>query len=279
VDQATGVREEAAFVGPVGAQILVMLHLPAGALQGGVLLCPSIVADFNRNYRREVVIARTLAARGIAAARFHYRGTGNSDGDSADMTLDSMVADAELALGRLAAATGGKPLALAGTRFGTLIAATAARALDGAPVALFEPTIEATRFFREGFRAKRAADVVDGSSPAGGAVDEIHARGSVDVLGHGVDRALYDSTDGLTLQTALGDRPRPIQWLQLGGQDLRGEARRVADALTAGGFVVDTDVVGPEMDWWFLDRAEIPADDVAAAVTGWLAARLAGAAA
>ena len=50
---------------------------------GGVVACPSIYQDLFAGYRDEVLLARSLAARGIAVQRFHYRGAGHSDGDVA----------------------------------------------------------------------------------------------------------------------------------------------------------------------------------------------------
>ncbi len=83
---ATGITEAAEFFGPPGERMLGLAHLPTSAASG-VLVCSSIQAEFAKNYRREVLLARALARQGRAVGRFHYRGTGNSDGDSLDPIL------------------------------------------------------------------------------------------------------------------------------------------------------------------------------------------------
>src|SRR5207253_10522741 len=119
----------------------------------GVVICSSICNDFLHNYRREVELARELAANGIAVARFHYRGLGNSDGDEAAVTFDSMVDDAREATAHLRALTGVSKVSFLGSRFGAPIAAALASGEVGAPLVLVDPTVEASKFFREAWRA------------------------------------------------------------------------------------------------------------------------------
>src|SRR3954447_25668070 len=98
-DDRTGVTEEATFLGEGRSRFLAFLHRPRAATPvGGVLLCGSLYQDLHLNYRPEVLLARALAARGFAVARFQYRGTGNSDDiDGGAVTWESMVADARAA--------------------------------------------------------------------------------------------------------------------------------------------------------------------------------------
>src|SRR6185295_6117614 len=86
--------------------------------------------------------------------RFHYRGNGNSDGDEAAVTFDSLVADARDAANALKAWTGVREVTFLGTRFGGLIAAAAARLEGARDVVLWEPVLEARGYFREANRAR-----------------------------------------------------------------------------------------------------------------------------
>ena len=80
----------------------MVLHLPDAPV-ASVLVCPSILTDLVSNYQRETRLSRALAADGIAVARFHYRGTGHSEGDPLAATFETMVRDAADALAHLAA--------------------------------------------------------------------------------------------------------------------------------------------------------------------------------
>src|SRR5689334_12691614 len=99
-------------------------HLPrARRAWAAVVICSPLFAEATENSRAEVVLADTLAARGLAAARFDYRGCGNSGGDPAQLTLASAERDCLLVAERLRAHAGAGVLGILGTRWGALVAA------------------------------------------------------------------------------------------------------------------------------------------------------------
>lgn len=76
-----------------------MFHLPAGrGPHPAVLLLHGITASRIESHRLFVHLARALASRGIAALRFDFRGSGDSEGEFQDMTVPAEVADAKAAL-------------------------------------------------------------------------------------------------------------------------------------------------------------------------------------
>jgi hypothetical protein len=254
-----------------------------------------------KNYRREVVLGRALAAKGIAVQRFSYRGTGNSDGEPEDTTFESLLEDARAAAARLRELAGVERPAYLATRFGALVAGGVAP--DGAPVALLEPVLDAERFFVEGIRAKASGDVVKVQREAGAPgveasagpttmaafVELLDDAGTVDVLGYTVGRDLYHSSTGRTLAAELGAAPGPILLLQLGGTAVSQGLVRAADAWRADGFAVDIAQAGEREQWWFAEeRLQKPgeaeskphgltADDpVVATVCDWLVQHLTG---
>ena len=57
-------------------------HMPASTdASAGVVICSPLFTDATVNSHREMRVGRWLARAGIVAQRFHYRGTGESDGD------------------------------------------------------------------------------------------------------------------------------------------------------------------------------------------------------
>jgi pimeloyl-ACP methyl ester carboxylesterase len=255
VDPRTGVREEVRFFGPDRLKMFGCLHLPASDPVGGVVICSSIQAEFLKNLRREVLLGRALSQRGLAVVRWHYRGAGNSDGSSEDMTFHTMRDDTVAATRWLQDATGVDRLAFAGTRWGGLVAATVAGDHPGAPLALWEPAADSSRYFREVFRSRQIRELKEGSEDAASSsnlVDQLNESGTLDVLGYSIDKPLYESAQGHTLAEGLGDAARPILLIQIGrSKALRGEYRKLVTRWQETGSSVSTHVVEEELAWWF----------------------------
>lgn len=250
-------------------------------------MCPSLFTEALRNYRREYLLASSVARSGIAVQRFQYRGTGNSD--EADLRRATMVADAAAATALLRGDTGAARFAFAGARFGALVAASAAATIPDAPLVLIEPVVDARQFFDEGLRAK----VIATFRSAAGRVTmaqlqaQLAQEGRIDLLGHELGRSLYDSSDHWTLRDQLGPSPRPILLLQIGTDvPLRPEYEEAVAGWRGDGFEVEVAQLGGKQTWWFLheqieegkkikQKELADADEVAGCVTDWLTRNLA----
>jgi hypothetical protein len=300
-DAATGIREEARFLGPAAHRLFTVTAYPPGTPAGGVLICPPFGADSVANYRREVALARALAAAGLAAVRFHYRGTGNSDGDPAATTLDSMrddVVDATTAVG---AAIDGPP-GLVATRLASLVAAAAAPALGAPALALWEPVLEGRRFLRDAVRASRmreistggprpAADGSDGAAAAGGghaaaaaATNGVgHAAaaadgGGLDVVGYRIPQALSESCAARRLVDDLEAASALAAVLLVGfgpGSELGRPLDAAATTLRDRGVAVTAQVVPTEETWWFARSTMAEHEAVVGVTCAWLREALA----
>jgi pimeloyl-ACP methyl ester carboxylesterase len=278
VDDAAGIREEARFFGAAGARLHGCLHAPLRREPaGGVVLCCSILAELQESYRLEVLLARTLARRGIAVQRFHYRGCGHSDGSSGDITFDTMRADALAAAERLAEQTQLRRPAFMGLRLGGLVAASAARAIAGAPLVLWAPTFTAERYFRDAIRARMIHQMRSGGGGRGSA-ETPDGAGLLDVFGYPIHPALRESAAGRTLRGELGERPGPVLLVQLDG---KGEADpayvELAGRLTEHGVPVDLQVVPEQPAWWFSGGTDAALARLGDGTADWLLPRLEGA--
>ncbi len=109
-----------------GQQVVGMLHLPEGRGRfPAALLLHGFTATKTENHRMFVKLSRQLADHGIASLRFDFRGSGDSAGDSEELTIRSEVADALEAIEFLAnhKRINSRCLALIGMSMGGTIAA------------------------------------------------------------------------------------------------------------------------------------------------------------
>ena len=109
-----------------GQQVVGMLHLPEGPGRfPAALLLHGFVGNKTENHRMFVKLSRQLADHGIASLRFDFRGSGDSGGESEELTIRSEVTDALEAIKFLAnhKRINSRRLALIGMSMGGTIAA------------------------------------------------------------------------------------------------------------------------------------------------------------
>jgi hypothetical protein len=230
------------------------LHLPEGAARNAVLICSPFQSEFMANYRREVLLARALSARGIAVGRFHYRGTGHSDGDATDLTFDTMREDAIEATAWMMDRVDVEHLGFLGTRWGALVAASAAAERGNAPLAVWDPATDGRTYFREVFRLRAMNLLSKGADPTtANALEEMRAVGYADMGGFPLHEAMFDSASGRTLSGVLGATPRGILLVQVDPRtDLKAGYRPIVDVWERSRFDVSVHLIEGQEAWWFL---------------------------
>ncbi|MGQ0570528.1 MAG: serine aminopeptidase domain-containing protein [Armatimonadota bacterium] len=276
IDHDGGFSEEATFVDVDGAKMFSMTHLPGGPALAGVVICPSILVEHLTNYRHEVLLARALAARGVAVQRFHYRGTGHSSGEERETSLDSMVKDTCIALERLRERAGIKRVAFVGTRWGALVGAMVAQGVPQGPLALWEPVTDGARYFRELIRGRRVRELKDArfaSAATDSWASELEAQGFIDILGYSLHRSVYESGRGQRLDALLAERTGPVLIVQFGRQSaLRPDYARLRDALAARGAECAVQFISDEPAWFFPGHLMKSAGALVKLTTDWLVA-------
>ncbi|MGH2787248.1 MAG: hypothetical protein ACRDJV_04980 [Actinomycetota bacterium] len=229
------------------------LHSPAHSPRLGVVFCSSLHSEFVKNYRREVLAARALAEHGIAVQRFHYCGTGNSYGDSTAVSFDTLQSDTLDAVEELRGRTGVAHIGFLGVKWGGLVAAAASCQFPGAPLVLWEPTLQAKQIFRDAIRARAIHALSEGQtgSAADPLVDELDRVGFIEVLGYEMHRAFFESARERSLLAEIGNTVHPMLIVQLQGRQLRSDVGRFVAVLEELGNRVETKVVPLRESWWF----------------------------
>ena len=259
---AIGIVEEIGFVDSGGSQMFSALHRPEGASSGAVMICSPVQAEQLRNYRREVLLARELARQGLTVQRFHYRGSGNSDGSPADVTFETMLEDARTAL-RLLPERAEGAIALVGTRLGASVAAIVGREAGARALALWEPVADADRYFREIFRGRLVSELKHGESHGGRSpIDELRRSGQLDILGYSIDLPLYESVIARRPSDDLTEVPPHVLLVQIGGSSsLRPDYRALASSWEERGVSVSTHRLEGAEPWWFGSAPDIASDE------------------
>jgi hypothetical protein len=276
VDRGLGVIEEVELFGEA-TRLFGVRHRPerAGQRDLGVVVCSPILTDFGANYQREVRLARQLASAGVPVQRFHPRGSGHSDGERVELTLETLVEDARSAVARLRDQCSVDRVALLGTRFSALAVAIVAQELDGAPVVLWEPTTRPRTYFREGLRAHAVHQVrVRETGGVKDAEAEIERRGFVDLLGIPVGRDLLATAASHGLVEEMGRTPRSVLLVQLERREgLRPEYQEIVDRWAPLGFDVTAACCPSDETWWFIPDRLAPLGTVLDTTAEWVLAR------
>ena len=229
--------------------MFTVTHIPDAGAHTGVVVCCSILVEHLTNYRHEVLLARSLAAKGIAVQRFHYRGTGHSQRRRrGDVAGDDVVEDTRAAVGflreRAPVPTGSSSWARAGARWlrrwprrgrrRVALGVLGARPSNGA------------RYFRELIRGRLVRELKDASLVAGSAdawKSELEEKGWVDILGYPLRKPMYESGRGQRLDALLAGRVGPVLLVQFGRQNApRPDYVRLPDQQAARGAA-----------WWWSD--------------------------
>ena len=206
VDSDTGLIERAEFIEVGDDQLYTHVAIPkSGTAETAVVVCSPYFAEFPRNYRREVLLARRLADTGVAVARFHHRGLGNSSGDPAAVGLDHLIEDARAVAAHTAALTDARRVVYHGTRLASFVALGSAMGVDG--VSLWEPVVRTAKYFNEVFRTRmvQALHDEDEQPTAGQLRSTLLDGGQVDVLGHSLHHEMYRTLRDLELDAGVED--------------------------------------------------------------------------
>ncbi len=289
VDQEGGYREEISFPLVGDTPVFSVAYWPRRAPEAGVVVCPPIMMELLKNYRQEVLLARMLASRGIAVQRFHYRGTGHSEGVELEVSADTMIGDAQAAGERLQQ-QGIQKLAFLGIRWGAQVAAVAARGYPGVPLVLWEPVVEAARYFRELIRARLvreakdarfarpSADGEDGdaSPQASRWKEEMASEGHADILGYALSRRFYEGVKTQHLGDILAQGGgRPVLLVQMSRQGaLRPELVDLKRAIESTGGTCEAHLIREEPGWMFDSRRMKELPRLLQTSADWLTTRI-----
>jgi pimeloyl-ACP methyl ester carboxylesterase len=270
---APGVEQTVRFLNGPAGELFCSVHAPAAGAHASLVMCPPVLADHSFSYRRELLTALELARRGVAVWRFHYSGTGYSDGSPREISFDSILADARLVVHEARAASAA-PVTVGGTRLGAMVAAAAA---EDHPLVLWEPVADGSMYLREGFRARMIADggQLERKPPTSAElIDELRRVGRIELLGYSLYEQLHDSIAARRLHDFFRAVDRRVLLIGSRTADDAEPGGNLAEELRELGADVTTATVGVAEGWWFHRTQQSDptalAAELAAAIGPWL---------
>lgn len=267
--------EQVLIKGPRG-RLVGMLHRPTGATvrQPAVLFCHAFGEERKSSALAMSRLARAVAGAGHLALRFDYYGTGDSEGEAVEVTLQSLMDDVACAASFLRGEAGTRRLCLLGLRLGATLAARGAEALEGcAGLALIEPVADGAAYFGGELRRRLLRQMLTGgrtAAPSPPVPGQLPREDAVlDMDGLALKGSTYQELAALGLRQGRVSFNGPVLVCQVHFNDRpRAELEAVCQAYSAAGAPVEFCCLVLPPFW---SRIEVAlADEVNAAVTQWL---------
>ena len=260
IDRDRNLKEEVFVFQHEGAGLFGLLHLPLavqpGLRRAGLVLCPPFAVEQVGASLLQVETARVLAANGLPVLRFHYRGSGDSDGEFEEVTLSGHVSDALRAVDLLCERERVEQVGLLGIRLGATVAALAAEADSRVrALVLWEPVARPRAYFNEFLRAKIFSELMNHQQPSASVnqmLDEMRRTGQVEALGYPLYRRLFDDAASVDLMNDLRTFSGSALVVQISRKaKVQSEFQKLCQRLEANGARCDLEVVMEEPGWFF----------------------------
>lgn len=190
------------WFGPEKRRLFGWIHLPERAVAGFVL-CPPIGIEGSAGYRGLTTLAERLEAAGNVVVRFDYTGTGDSAGNTEDVTsVENWVTDIEIAI-ELVRSTGVSYIGLIGLRVGALLAAHVAPKASVDALVLWDPCFTGQRFLRE-------QEILGSVVSSMAEVNSVSTNDLVDIPSIHLSRNLAETLAALDLGSETGRLPNEV---------------------------------------------------------------------
>ena len=250
------------FIDGKAGKILCAGFLPRHSAKGNklFLISPPFAEEMNKSRYVLSRLVSTLAAAGYGALLLDFYGTGDSEGEFEDATLDIWRADIEAAADQFGS---GFELGLIGLRSGALIAADVAqqRRLDS--LMLIQPQAEGRQQLAQMLRLRVAAAMFgDGQAET---VSDLRARlmdgQSLEVAGYRLSSQLAADMESLSLSAMRPKTTSAVNWIEVAPQVERGltpVSRKVITAWNEADIDVEEAIVECDQFWATQEIATCP---------------------
>ena len=215
------------------------------------LICPPFAEEMNKARHVAAALCRTLALSGYDVLLPDLFGTGDSEGDFGDATLEVWRADIDAAIAHLNSPAS---LHLIGLRAGGLLAADAALRHQAKALVLLHPQTDGRQQLTQFLRLRVAAGLMgDGEKESVSDLRQTLANGeSLEIAGYRLSGQLAAELESLRLLDMPPTATESVYWIELApqaGRPLMPASQRVIDAWAGGGVVTRITSVVCDQFW------------------------------
>ena len=247
-------REAFFLDGQAGRIFCTGVRHPSAPQEGprpAALICPPFAEEMNKARHVTAALSRALAQAGYDVLLPDLFGTGDSEGDFGDATLDLWRADIDAGIAHLNSPTS---LHLIGLRAGGLLAADAALRHQAKSLVLLHPQTDGRQQLTQFLRLRVAAGLMgDGEKEDLSELREKLADGgSLEIAGYRLSGQLAADLDSLRLIDMPPTSIASVHWIELApraGRPLMPASQRVIDAWAGNGVVTRTTSVVCDQFW------------------------------
>ena len=254
------------FLGDSGRRAFVLLREPADAAPGGgsVLVVPPFAEEMNKSRRMIAETSQRLCEAGLAVVLPDLFGTGDSEGEFRDATVERWIEDLSSAC-RLAESRGRPVRAILAVRLGSALAAAAARAGAVPAVATsvwWQPVLDGKRHLGQFLRLRVAAGSMRGDDPE--TVEGLRSRSAagetIAVAGYDLSPALVRGLEALVTD-GLPPQVGALHWIEFVREEGAAAplpATRFVDRARAAGTTAALHAVAAEPFWNSSEIVRVP---------------------
>jgi exosortase A-associated hydrolase 2 len=254
------------FLGDPGRRAFVLLREPADAARGGgsVLVVPPFGEEMNKSRRMIAEASQRLCEAGFGVVLPDLFGTGDSEGEFRDATVERWIEDLATAA-RLAEARGRPVHAVLAVRLGCALAVAAARAGAVSAVSAsvwWQPVLEGKRHLAQFLRLRVAAGSMRGDDPE--TVDGLRNRSAAGetlaVAGYELSPTLVRGLEALATD-ALPPQAGALHWIEFVRDEQAAPplpATRFVERACAGGASATLTTVAAEPFWASAEIVRVP---------------------
>lgn len=239
-----------------GRRVFILWRGPEGGARGCVLVVPPFGEEMNKSRRMLTLLAARLAPAGVSVVIPDLLGTGDSDGELSDATLQSWYEDVA-AVSAWCAREKSVVTAVLGIRLGCALALSALALGHLPPVAttlLWQPVLDGRRHLTQFLRLRAVGSLgQDRERESVGVLrGRLSAGETLDVVGYSLTPRLASDIDGLCPPTAYDGRCGAIHWMEVTSdpkRELPVASQGFVSLLESTGGRVTVDVVDGEPFW------------------------------
>lgn len=234
---------------------------PSAAARRRMLVVPPFAEEMNKSRHVLAAIVRAAADAGSEVLMPDLYGTGDSEGDFGDATIDIWRSDLDAAVARMQSES---PLDVVALRAGALLAADLAARHAVRSLTLLQPVSEGRQQLTQMLRLRLAAGLMGGGEKETAAqLRQRLADGEfLEVAGYRLSGELASGMESLALLQMPAGAVEQVNWIELAPQadrPLMPVSQRIVDQWRASGIAVNSTVMVCDQFWATQEIARCPA--------------------